>query len=383
MSKILMYYSDWTANVDRQTLDTYGGVGYYRIKKISEQIKDHQVDIVGAKLTRKGESASDRWERIFTEYDIFWSCYSSHAEDAAAMFYWRDKLGKKVILDLDDNFWDVLPTNPLYDKLKATKKDRAMISTILSFADVITVSTEPLKQRVDDHMVDMFGLEKQIVVIPNFNDVEQWKDYKPKKNDKDKITIGYAGSNSHQDDLAMVLPVIGRLMEKYKNLYFQAMGSIDKNSLHLFSSFSKESMNRCELINASSTFDTYPERMAQVRWDICIAPLVDSKFTRCKSHIKWMEYAMYKRPVIASRVYPYFMELHGRKLIEDGVSGLLVKPSRWESALEYLILHPEKRKYLGENAYTQVLRDWQYKDSGIDKIVNDMLVSMNNINPTL
>lgn len=371
-----MYYSDWTANADRQAQDTWGGVGYYRIKKVSEQIKDHQVDIIGAKLTRKGESPSDRWERIFKEYDVFWSCYSSHGEDAAAMFYWRDKLGKKVILDLDDNFWDVLPSNPLYDKLKSTKRDRAFISTILSFADAITVSTEPLKQRVEEHMKTVFGLEKQVFVIPNFNDVADWK-HTPKKPDPKKVTIGYAGSNSHQDDLVMVLPIIGKLMDKYPNLHFQSIGAVDKKTLDFFFQFlSKEAMYRCDLINPSSTFNGYPKRMAEARWDICIAPLVDSAFTRCKSHIKWMEYAMYKRPVIASRVYPYFMELKGRDTIRDEHSGLLVKPSEWESALEDLIHNPEKRKFLGENAYNQVVGDWQYKDSGINEIVNGMLVSL-------
>jgi glycosyltransferase involved in cell wall biosynthesis len=373
--KILMYYSDWTANADRQAQDTYGGVGYYRIKKVSEQIKDHQVDLVGAKLTRKGESATDRWERIFKEYDVFWSCYTSHAEDAAALFYWRDKLGKKVIMDLDDNFWDVPESHALHDKLQKTKKDRAFISTILSFADIITVSTEPLKQKVEEHMKNVFGLDKKVVVIPNFNDVNDWK-YRVKKNDPKKVVIGYAGSNSHHDDLEMVLPVINKLMDKYENLHFQCVGAVDKKALDLFYKyFSKENMYRCDLVNPSSTFLGYPKRMAQVRWDICIAPLVDTAFTRCKSHIKWMEYAMYKRPTIASRVYPYFMELQGRETIKDGETGILVRPKDWESALEELIVSPEKRNELGESAYNQVMKDWQYSNSGINEIVSAMLVS--------
>lgn len=373
--KILFYYSDWTANADRQIEDTYGGVGYYRIKKVFDQIKDHEVDIVGAKLTRKGESASDRWKRIFTDYDVFWSCYSSHAEDASLMYYWRDQLGKRVVLDIDDNFWDVPESHKLYDKLKATKKDRAMIGTILSFADVITTSTEPLKQRVEKHMYDVYGINKRVVVIPNFNDAKFWK-YKAKKPDPKKITIGYAGSNSHNDDIAMVMPAIKNLMEKYPNLYFQTIGTIDKTALYLFSDLTGEQRERCEIINASSTFNSYPKRLSQVMWDIVIAPLVDVPFTRCKSHIKFMEYAMYKWPIVASRAYPYFMELKGRKLIQHNISGFLVKPSQWESALEELIQNPQKRKELGENAYKQVVSDWQYEDSGINEIVNEILVSM-------
>lgn len=373
--KILFYYSDWTANSDRQMEDTYGGVGYYRIKKVADCIKDHEVDIVGAKLTKKGETASDRWERIFTDHDVFWSCYSSHAEDAAAMYYWRDKLGKKVVLDIDDNFWDVPKSHKLYDKLKETKRDRAMIGTVLSFADVITTSTEPLKAKIENHMKDVYGIDKKVVVIPNFNDATFWK-HKAKKPNPKKITIGYAGSNSHNDDIEMVMPAIGKLMTKYPNLYFQTIGTIDKDGLYLFKGLTEEQRGRCEIINASSTFNSYPKRLSQVMWDIVIAPLVDSPFTRCKSHIKFMEYAMYKWPVVASRVYPYFMELHGRQLIDDGVSGLLVKPNEWFNALDDLIQNPDKRKMLGDGAYNQVVRDWQYNDSNINEIVNDLLKNM-------
>lgn len=372
--KFLFYYSDWTANADRQAFDTWGGVGYYRIKKVADQVaKNHDVDIVGAKLKKKGETSAETFERIFTDYDVFWTCYSSHAEDLAAMYYWRDNLGKKVVIDIDDNFWDIPESHQYYDKLKETKRERSMISTGLSFADIITVSTEPLKKKVEEHMKNVFGLEKTVIVVPNFNDVKDWK-YKPKKQEKGKLVIGYAGSNSHYDDLKMVFPVIGKLLDKYENLHFQCIGAIDKKALDLFfSHMSPKSMYKCDIINASSTFDKYPERMAQVRWDIVIAPLVDSAFTRCKSHIKWMEYSMYKRPVIASRVYPYYIDLLGREIIKDGVSGMLVNPNEWEDALEELIQNPEKRKELGENAYNQVVQDWQYDDSGIDKIVDSFI----------
>lgn len=369
--KILFYYPDWTANTERKLQDTYGGVGYYRIVKVAEQIKDHEVTVVGAKLTRKGESVTERWERIFTEYDMFWSCYSSHGDDLAAMFYWRDKLGKKVILDCDDNYLDVAESHPLHDKLKATKRDRAFISTGLSFADVVTVSTEPLKQRLQEHFKTVYGMEKEIVVIPNFNDIHDWN-FKRKKQ-KGKIVIGYAGSNSHQDDLAMVMPHIHEVMKKHKNVYLEVVGSVDKEGLKIFESFDKEVMSRCDLWPGTWTFKEYPAFLASRGWDIAIAPLVDSKFTRCKSHIKFLEMSSLKIPIVASRVYPYFMELKGREVVKHEENGFLCKPKEWVKALEQLILNENLRKKLGENAYNFVRENWQYKDSGINETVRGML----------
>lgn len=370
--KILFYYSDWAANPQRQTQDLPGGVGYYRIWKVAEQIKDHEVTVVGAKLTRKGESVSDRWERIFKEYDVFWSCYSAHSEDLAAMFYWRDKLGKKVVLDCDDNYLDVLPSHPLHDKLKATKRDKAFISTGLSFADVITVSTEPLKQRLYEHFKNVYGIDKEIVVIPNMNDIKDWECKKGKPHKK-KIVIGYAGSNSHQEDLKMVMPHIAKVMNKHKNVYFESIGAFSKDMLPLFKDFSEDARNRCEFVDYAPTFKEYPGRIADRAWDIGIAPLADNAFTRCKSHIKFMEYSSLKIPVIASRVYPYFMELKGREIITDGETGLLVQPREWTEALELLVKDGALRTQLAENARNFIVKTWQYRDYNFSEVVREIL----------
>lgn len=374
MAKILFYRSDWTANVTRQTEDAYGGVGYYRIVKVAEEARKagHEVDIVGAKFTLKGETLEQRYTRIFSQYDVLWTCYSSHSDDASAMFYFRDKFKKKVILDLDDNYLDILDTHPLYDRLKASKKDRAFIGTILSFADALTISTEPLKQRMHEHFKTVYGIDKKMYIIPNFNEINDWK-YTPVEKKGDKIIIGYSGSNSHQNDLKMIMPHLAKVMDKYKNVYFESIGAISQKEIGMFDMFSKDALDRCDLVPATATFNEYPKHLANQPWDITLAPLEDNAFTRCKSHIKWMEYAMFKMPTIASRVYPYYVDLMGRKIVEHGYSGLLVKPSEWTDAIESLILDKEKRIRLGENAYKSVSENWQYENSGIPKVINGML----------
>ena len=375
-----MYRSDWAVNVDRQARDEYGGVGYYRIVKVAEQLQKagHDVTVVGAKLRHIGETVSDRFERIFTDYDVLWTCYTSHGDDASAMYYWRDKLGKKVILDLDDNYLDVVESHRLYDKLKSGKKDRAFMGTILSFADVITVSTEPLKQRMTQHFKEVYNLDKTIVVIPNFNDKKDWN-YKSIKKNKDKIVIGYAGSNSHDEDLKMIMPALGEVMNKHKNVYFESTGAIDikeLKNLGLYKHLSEDSLYRCDLLPSTSIFKDYPKMLSKRKWDIAIAPLQDNAFTRCKSHIKWMEMSMFKFPVIASRVYPYYVDLWDRQIIDDGFTGLLVKPNEWVGALELLITDEKKRIELGNNAYNFVREEWQNEDSGLPQVIDKMLKNL-------
>lgn len=373
--KILFYRNDYGANVNRQMADGYGGVGYYRIVKPSEYIKGHEIDTIGIKLNKKGESAEKRWSKIFSTYDVFWTTYFHDPQEASQIFYHRDKLKKKVVVDVDDNFLDIDPTHPLYDTFKPTKKNRAFTSTILSFADVITCSTEPLKQRIREHLKKVHGLEKKIVVIPNMNDLKDW-DFKPIEKHDDKIVIGYTGSNSHFKDLEMVFPHIAKIMDKHKNVHFEVMGSLtESDAIKLFEQFSTDARNRCDLLPPTWTFKEYPKTIAEQKWDIGIAPLIDSSFTRSKSHIKFLEYSSYKIPVIASRVYPYYVNSFNRDVITDDETGLLCKPSDWPSALEDLVLHPEKRKRLGESAYKHVKENWQYGDDfsdALDKVIKSL-----------
>lgn len=376
--KILYYFSDHTANHERKLRNLPGGVGYYRICKVAEQAsKKHEVTVQGVDFTKKGETMDERWDRIFKEYDVFWTSYTAHGDEVASMLYHRDKYKKKVVLDLDDNYLDVLESHPLYDNLKSTKRDKAFISTALSFADVVTVSTEPLKQRLAKHFKEVYNLQRQIIVLPNMNDLKDW-DFKPKSNHRKKFVIGYMGSNSHQNDLAMFFPHLLNIMTKYDHVYFESIGSIDKKMLPLFNDFPHEVMKRCDLLPPTWTYKDYPEFIAGLRWNIGIAPLEDNAFTRCKSHIKFLEYSALKIPVIASKVYPYYVDIRGKKIIEHNKTGLLVKPSEWSDALEDLILNADKRKLLGENAYEHIKNVWQYEGSDIPEIIEEVLSATQN-----
>jgi glycosyltransferase involved in cell wall biosynthesis len=215
-------------------------------------------------------------------------------------------------------------------------------------------------------------MKKNIQVIPNMNDL---KDFDFPKKKSEKFIIGYPGSNSHHDDLQLIAPALGNLMKKYKHLHLEIVGAVDKQQLYLFKEFDLESLERCNFISGTWTFKEYPELIANSGWTIGIAPLVDSAFTRSKSHIKWMEFSCFKIPVIASRVYPYFMESFKREVIEDDKTGLLVKPKEWENALESLILNESKRKELGENAYNAIKDRWQYGEDfskRMDEVINSM-----------
>jgi len=371
--KILFNFADYTHNDKRRKENTYGGLGYYRIVKIAQYLKGHEVTVIGKEIKLFGSTLEEQWDNVFKQYDVYWTNYFSNGEVAAAIFYHAEKHGKKVVIDCDDNYLDIPESNLLYDKFKKTKKDRAMLSTILSFADVVTTTTIPLKKRLQDHILKVHGIDKKTVIIPNYNDVSDWN-YTPVDKSKDTIIIGYSGSNSHHDDIRMVLPHIVRIMEKYSNVRFQCMGVVGTDDVkRVYKGVPKHIMDRMDLVGATETFKEYPEWLSKQKWDIGICPLVDTPFTQSKSSIKYFEYSMYKIPTIASRVYPYFMQVDGKDIIDDGENGILVKENQWFDALEKLVISKSERERIGSNAYKHVVKNWQYTSEKITELVNKVL----------
>ena len=366
--KILAHYHDSTYTPQRRAAKTFGPLGYYRVVKPAEIAESlgHDVTIIGEDITKFGKNLEEEFNYIFQNYDVFWTGYFTDEKAATAIFYHAQKYHKKVIIDIDDDYLDLPLTNQMYDRFKQGKRERAFLGTILSFADVITVSTYPLKERIAAHLRSVYGMEKVIVVIPNQNELAFWETSEKPIFEKDQITIGYSGSNSHQDDLQMIIPAMAKLMEKYPNLYWKNIGAIQKDLIReYFRGWKDEWMDRVSVGACESVFKNYPAWVAQQPWDIAIAPLVDTAFTRCKSHIKWLEYSMYKVPTVASRVYPYHMPIDGVPIIEDGKTGLLAANNEWVEKLEMLITDTDLRKRMGQEAYDAVKMNWQYGDENI------------------
>jgi glycosyltransferase involved in cell wall biosynthesis len=379
--KILGNFTDWAGYPERRKLNTFGGIGYYRMFKPSQCLTNHKVDLVGSDIDKFGTTLEGNYENIFENYDVFWAVHFFNEQLQVAQCYTAQKYKKLLIYDLDDNYLDLPESNPVYknffDKTKdgdVSSRRKSTLTAALSLADALTVSTEPLKERMQAHFKHAFKLEKPIYVIPNMNDLADFN-FEPAPKHGDKVVIGYQGSTSHKEDLQMVLPAIQRLMKKYKHLHLEILGAIDKKDIDdYFGAWDMKLLERVGMWPSTRIFNEYPKWLSARRWDIGIAPLVDSAFTKSKSHIKWMEYASYKIPCVASRVYPYYMNLAGRKTIQDGTTGFLCQPLEWEKTLEKLILDKNMRERVGRQAYEAVKKDWQYRDSEIQATFDRILV---------
>jgi glycosyltransferase involved in cell wall biosynthesis len=88
----------------------------------------------------------------------------------------------------------------------------------------------------------------------------------------------------------------------------------------------------------------------QLRWDVAIAPLEDNAFTRCKSDLKYLDYAALGIPGVFSDVRPY------RKTVRHRETGLLAanESNAWADALEEVVSDAALRARLAEAAKAEV-----------------------------
>jgi glycosyltransferase involved in cell wall biosynthesis len=368
--KILMI---WTANNHEEM----GGVGYYRIHNPGVHLKElgYDIDIVaGYEIVDKFhknkdvEEAVDVWSNILSTYDLVWMKHTDNEVALAGMFGLRDKFKCKIVWDFDDDLFNVRPTQPAYKEYHPQSKNRALVSAAIAHCDAITVSTVPLKKSLSKLLKDVYGMEKDIYICPNFVNTKEWN--KVKYHPNKQAVIGYYGSTTHNDDLDIVMPAIFKILQKHPLVKFQIMGAMGaKDSVKMFAKTPDiELLRRCELIAGTSGWAGFPNTLLNKNWDIAIAPLVDDIFNQCKSNIKWMETAMKGIPCVCSDVSPY----------SDSVkknTGILCSDSDWFNKLDKLVSDAEYRTFIGKNARKHVIDNWsaevivpKWKDT-LDKLL--------------
>jgi glycosyltransferase involved in cell wall biosynthesis len=110
------------------------------------------------------------------------------------------------------------------------------------------------------------------------------------------VTLGYfAGTRTHQQDLATIELALCEVLHARGNVRLLLVGEIDvPPRLAAFGA---------RVVHAPPVpWSELPRLLRQA--DVHLVPLVDSRFTACKSELKWIEAALVGRPVVAAAVGP-------------------------------------------------------------------------------
>lgn len=241
------------------------------------------------------------------------------------MGHWRRlAMRSKLVYELDDDVFSIEPINWLAYRVYSRDDVQDAVAHCAEVADVVTVSTEALAER-------MRQFSDNVVVLPNFIPSYMLKIERPRY---PKLTVGWTGGASHGYDVKVCASAVRKVLDT----------DAKDATLHLQGSDFRGSFG-----HSAARFTNWAARPADyyymLDFDVGLAPLVNSEFNRSKSYIKALEYSALGIPVIASDVEPY------SGFVIDGVTGFLVrKEKEWRDRLRLLLSDHQLREEMGHKA---------------------------------
>ena len=225
--------------------------------------------------------------------------------------------GLPLIYHIDDDLLN-LPAS-LGERVLAVHGAPEVIGTrrsLMEQADLVYASTETLAAKLQSYFPSQtvkWGMYAPVILKPR----------RPKRRPgaSTKFVVGYMGSRGHADDLAMIEPAIAALMQSRPQVEFQTFGTIKASK-----AFEKSFRKRYAAHGVERGYKAFLRRMADLSWDLGLAPLRSNDFNLCKAPTKYIEYSSAGIPTLASRVDVY------SQVIRPG-TGLLVDDEFW---LEHL-----------------------------------------------
>lgn len=206
----------------------------------------------------------------------------------------RDKMGFKIVVDIDD-FWELDPHHILkayYDDEDFAKRQ---VTQLLN-ADAVFVTHNRLAEQVK-----LIGKE-QVHVLPNA--IPRFGQFCLVPVEKSReVRLFWQGSATHYEDLNLLRHVFSNLVG-VDNIKMIMAGYDDAEMIwHKMAwLFTAEAKLKHELIGALH-FSCYYQIYRKA--DICLVPLINSRFNSFKSNLKVLEAANLGLPVIAHNVHPY------------------------------------------------------------------------------
>jgi len=251
----------------------------------------------------------------------------------------------KLVLELDDDLWNVEPHNRGAHQLYAQGVLRDQWGQItetghpvsqnlrdnIAVADVVTVSTEPLADIVSQW-------NRNVHILPNC--VPSWLIDVPAPNPyPDRLTLGWGGSPSHTRDFGEIAKPLRRVLQRFGDAIEWHCVGPDYTG--------RVASNRGRTRH-TGWFDGVEDYLRGIDWHIGMAPLRPSTFNDSKSFLKLLEMAALGIPAVVSNTGPY------KRAADAGAPCIPVNDGKeFEAALTELVQSPEQRSTLGKTA-----REW-------------------------
>lgn len=327
--------------------------GFYRVGFVAEYLKKHS-DKISVDYFKQGDKADNFLFRIGNSDIVVFQLQTDDIIREIIPVCISN--GVSIIMDMDDDLLNVPQWNPSYfslgrevvnffqlatgEKMNIAENLKRLenIEAILRSVSLITVTGKGLRNE--------YSKFNKVKMIPNAVDPSLIKE--SKRSNDGKVRIFWQGSSTHIADLHSISDAIRGITKLYPQVQWVIWGSLYKDFAKRIG-IPEGRVEHHETVD----FNKYYKKLASMKMDIGICPLLKHPYNACKSFIKWEEYSLCGIPTVASDVRPY------NDAIREGETGYLAgNTSEWISALSGLIENPVRRELFAGQAKRQVLQEY-------------------------
>jgi glycosyltransferase involved in cell wall biosynthesis len=264
---------------------------------------------------------------------------TTNAAEVAVLQAGRAAHGYKLIIDTDDLVTDV----PKYNQASSMYHNATGLARIVEAqyrdCDAVTTSTEPLREATDHY-------NSRVYHVPNLVDPKLYSKVRFRQKEerhRDDLRIYWGGGGGHYDDLLVAKDALLKVCTKRQNVKLVFSNFVPAWALDLPS-------DRVFFVRLTD-FPTFRKLLPWLCIDVGIAPLVENHFNECKSHVKYLDYAMAHIPGVYSDLPAY-------ESVTANWTGL--KPyceSDWYDCINELLESKELRTKIAYRAHEHVMNE--------------------------
>jgi len=262
----------------------HSSVGYQRVLMPAKHLicQGHDITYFPTALPHetimaKGHNDPMEWyDKHAKEFDLVVASRTSMVNAVEFLAKMRKYNGKPLVMEFDDHFNEVPKYNTNYHMFGTYSTAKTVAKAQLSISDACTVSTNHLKQ--------LYGKgARNLAVLPNCIDVEDWAGHRvdPNRKDDTSIRVIFAGGIGRYGDLSLCREAVIRIMDEYPNVRLFFMGCFPDWAVKWCSDNRNPNGNQVFSIKATD-FTDFRKVLMWGGFDIALAPLESNDFNLCE-----------------------------------------------------------------------------------------------------